>query len=226
MSGVLSIRGFVFDMDGLLLDTERVALECWHAAEQDVSIPLPEGFYFSIIGQSIKRIEARLHGLVDDPERIRAYLDVANRNYQLALHEGEIPRKPGAERLLAWLREARVPVCLATSTHRALAEEKLTRAGLKAYLGKSVCGDEVRDSKPDPEIYLEAARRLGIDPSGLLAFEDSENGLRAALAAGLRTAHVPDIAPVSVDVQVRTDRIYPSLTAVLDAIKRGEFRFV
>lgn len=225
MSGILTIRGLVFDMDGLLLDTERVALGCWKEAERETGIVLPEGFYFSIIGQSITRIEARLRERDGGDELIGVYLRKANQKYRAALDAGEIHLKAGARALLRHLRDQRIPVCLATSTHRALADHKLAFTGIGDCFTGSVCGDEVADAKPAPDIYLKASRRLGFSPRELLALEDSENGLQAALEAGCRTAHVPDIAPVALGVQARADRVYRSLEAVQESILREEIRF-
>jgi len=226
MTEPLTARGLLFDMDGLLLDTERVAIGCWQAAERETGVYLPEGFYFSIIGQSIQHIEGRLRQIYDNGEAVSAFLKVANSHYLAALQEGDVPLKEGVRPLLSWLHEREIPICLATSTHRSLADHKLASTKLSGFFAKSVCGDEVEEGKPAPDIYLEAARRTGLPPHRLIALEDSENGLRAALDAGCQTIHIPDIAPVAMEVQVRASRVYRSLEGVLEAILREEIRFL
>jgi HAD superfamily hydrolase (TIGR01509 family) len=224
MGETLTIRGLLLDMDGVLLDTERVAERCWRAAEEETGWRMPEGFYFTLIGQSMRRIEPRLRAVMAPDCDVAAFLQAANRHYDEALTRHAIPVKPGAPELLDYLSQQGVPVCLATSTFRPLAARKLDGAGLAGWLPVRVCGDEIARSKPAPDIYLEAARRIGFAPAELLAVEDSENGLRAALDAACRVAHVPDIAPVEEAVRRRVDRVYPDLGALLAALRRGEIR--
>jgi HAD superfamily hydrolase (TIGR01509 family) len=224
MGEYLDIRGVLLDMDGVLLDTERVAERCWRAAEEETGWRMPDGFYFTLIGQSMHRIELRLQEVMAPDCDVAVFLQSANRHYDAALTRHAIPVKAGARELLEHLSRQAVPVCLATSTFRALAARKLAGAGLAGWLPLRVCGDEVTHSKPAPDIYLEAARRTGFAPHQLLAVEDSENGLRAALEAGCRVAHVPDIAPVAAAVRARTDRVYPDLGALLGALRGGAIR--
>jgi HAD superfamily hydrolase (TIGR01509 family) len=224
MRGTLGIHGLLLDMDGVLLDTERVAERCWRAAEEETGWRMPDGLYFTLIGQSMRRIEPRLREVMDPGCDVGAFLQAANRHYDAALTQDAIPVKPGARALLEHLSRQGIPVCLATSTFRALAERKLAGAGLGQWLPLRVCGDEVGHSKPAPDIYLEAARRIGFAPHQLLAVEDSENGLRAALDAGCRVAHVPDIAPVAEAVQARADRVYADLATLHRALLDGAIR--
>jgi HAD superfamily hydrolase (TIGR01509 family) len=222
----LHLQGVIIDMDGVLLDTERVAEKCWRAAELETGFRMPEGFYFTLIGQAMPLIERRLIEVMDPACDIAAFLAVANRHYDHALTSEPVPVKEGAAELLAELATRNIPRCLATSTFRKLAAHKLESTGLSGYLPDRVCGDEVEHSKPAPDIYLKAAAKLGRKPSRLLAIEDSGNGLRAALDAGCVVAHVPDIAPVPLEIQTRADRIYRSLDEIRFAIDRGELLFL
>lgn len=226
MSQSLPFDGVLLDMDGLLLDTERVAERCWHAAEVETGFSMPEGFYFTLIGQTLPLIERRLIEVMSPECDIPGFLQVAKREYDRALREEAIPVKDGAREFLAFLVAQSIPACLATSTFRELAKHKLEASGLLPLLPLRVCGDDVRHSKPAPDIYLLAAEKLGSDPSRLIVLEDSENGIVAALAAGCRVLHVPDIAPVALDVQARADRIYRNLREVKAAIARGELQLV
>jgi HAD superfamily hydrolase (TIGR01509 family) len=222
MDLALQVKGLLLDMDGLLLDTERVAEVCWAQAEKESGFKMPPGFYFTLIGQSMRRIEERLHEVMDPECDVAAFLGVANRVYHDAIVNADVPLKDGAPELLRFLEEKKVPRCLATSTFRDLCDRKLTSTGLARWIPLRVTGDEVEHSKPAPDIYLAAALKLGFAPAELLVLEDSENGLKAALAAGCRVAHIPDLGPVDVAVQLQADRVYRDLTEVLAAFRRGE----
>ena len=218
----MRLKGMVLDMDGLLIDTERVAERCWSQTEVETGWNMPEGFYFTLIGQSMRRIRERLVEVMDSGCDIEVFLKTANRIYYAALREETVPVKAGAMEFLKYLAGREIPRCLATSTGTELCRHKLEATGLAPYIPLRVCGDEVRESKPFPDIYLEAARRMGHEPADLVALEDSENGLLAALEAGLHTLHVPDLGPVSIAVQSRADRVYRSLPEVQAAMERGE----
>ncbi len=222
MEAPLTIRGFLIDMDGLLLDTERVARDCWREAEVETGFFMPDGFYYSLIGQSMKRIEARLHEVMDPACDVPQFLEVASRVYVERVVNMIAPVKPHAREFLDYLERQQIPKCLATSTGKDLCHHKLSGCGLLDYLPLRVCGDEVADSKPAPDIYLAAARKLQEPASGLLVLEDSENGLVAGMQAGCLTAHVPDVGPVSIAVQARADRVFKDLGEVLLALRRGE----
>ena len=225
MEPILSVKGLLLDMDGLLLDTERVSESCWAEAERETGFRMPEGFYFSLVGQSIGHRQ-RLVEVMDPACDIDAFLEVANRIYHSAILENPVPVKPGAAAFLEFLADSGVPRCLATSTGTELCRHKLQAAGLLQWLPLRVCGDQVDHSKPAPDIYLEAARRLNHPAGELLVLEDSENGLRAGMAAGCKVAHVPDIGPVRLDVQLRVDRVFRGLAEVKAAFERGEVRLV
>jgi HAD superfamily hydrolase (TIGR01509 family) len=210
-------------MDGLLLDTERLSLRCWEAAQEASGQRLPEGFYFSLIGLSLRTIEERLHAVMPETCDVPGLIAEAAAAYDRALRES-IPVKEGAKAFLQHLEKEGIPRCLATSTFSELAEQKLRGAGLASYLPYRVCGDDVHESKPAPEIYERAAAVLHREPRDCIALEDSENGLRAALAAGCTVLHIPDLGPVAGEVRGRVAAEFPDLGAVLEAMREGELR--
>jgi HAD superfamily hydrolase (TIGR01509 family) len=222
MDSPLVIRGFLLDMDGLLLDTERISKRCWIAAEEETGFFMPPGFYDSLIGQSMARIRERLMEVMDPACDVDAFLEVASRIYTEAVTGPSLPLKKGARELLELLNAREIPRCLATSTGRDLCGRKLKASGLNGHLPMRVCGDDVSRSKPAPEIYLKAASQLGHAPGDLLVLEDSENGIRSALSAGCKVAHVPDLGQVQVETQIRVDRVFRDLLEVKASIERGE----
>jgi len=222
MEHSLKVKGLLLDMDGLLLDSERIAEASWRQAEKESGYFMPEGFYHTVIGQSMRIIKDRLKEVMDPACDTDIFLEIANRSYHQAIAEGPVPVKKGARELLQLLSREKIPTCLATSTFRELAGRKLEAVDLAKHLPLRVCGDDVENSKPQPDIYLAAAARLSFSPGSLLAVEDSENGILSALTAGCQVAHVPDICRISIDVQQRVHRIFRDLEELTDAIRRGE----
>ena len=189
-----NIAAVIFDMDGLLLDSERVYL----AAFMDVAITFgvadAEAVYVNTIGMreadSVATLRAHLGNRLD----FDAFLPRVHAAQHKAL-SAPLPLRPGAETLVLHCIEAAVPIAVATSTETTKAIERLRKSGLAPPLELVIGGETVRHGKPAPDIFLEAARRLGVDPIDCVAFEDSKTGALAALRAGMRTVQVPDLSP-------------------------------
>jgi HAD superfamily hydrolase (TIGR01509 family) len=209
--------GFVFDMDGLLLDTERLSRRALHAAAAELEIVLPDDAFFELIGRPGKEIHRRLALRVG--EEAAARLDVRSESfYQLYLAEG-VPVKEGAAELLEWLAASGRPCAVATSTRTTKAERKLAAAGLRRHFHAVVGGDQVAHGKPAPDIYLAAAAALGLAPQRCGVFEDSEPGVQAAHAAGARVVWVPDLARVGPEVRKLAHAQAGSLRHVLEFLR-------
>jgi HAD superfamily hydrolase (TIGR01509 family) len=203
----------VFDMDGLLLDSERPVRDAWMQVAADAGVALTPAAYLDLIGRNHRDSTLRLRAIFGDD----ALLADAHRRVERLLAErfGERPFdvKPGARRLLQALRDARIPRAVASSTHRAEIERRLARADLLDFF-QAVCGgDEVTHGKPAPDIYLLAVTRLGVAAPTTLAFEDSGHGALAALAAGLGVVVVPDLKPPEPAWQSRSVAVLDSLEA-------------
>ncbi len=131
--------------------------------------------------------------------------------YDAVVKHQAIPVKEGVIELLEWLKEQGLPIAVATSTAKEVAKKKLELAGLSQYFDNLTTGCEVSHGKPDPEIYLLAASRLDIEPTKCLAFEDSNNGVRAAVAANMVTFQIPDLVEPCEEVRGFGHAIVPSL---------------
>ncbi len=185
-------QGVLFDMDGLLLDTERLVVECFRQATVDFDLPDMDDVVFRLIGLRADAGEVilrkALDGRVDYPEFYEGwYAHIRNRMAQ------GIPLKDGVPVLLELLQDQGQPCAVATSTHTAKAREHLEIAGILPYFQTVTGGEQVKHGKPAPDIYHAAAASLGVQASDCAAFEDSDPGASAAFASGARTVQVPDI---------------------------------
>ena len=184
-------QAVIFDMDGLMLDSERALLGCLAQAGADAGHDLPEDLLLSLIGSSdavTRQIIASRVGA----ESVDALLRDSYARYD-GIVAGGVPHRPGIIDLLDTLAAHGVPRAVATSTRRPLALRKLETAGLLPYFEHVATSSDVAHAKPAPDIYLLAAHKLGIAPRHCLALEDSPTGVRAALAAGMTVIQSPDL---------------------------------
>ena len=184
-------QAVIFDMDGLMLDSERALLGCLAQAGADAGHDLPEDLLLSLIGSSdavTRQIIASRVGA----ESVDALLRDSYARYD-GIVAGGVPHRPGIIDLLDTLAAHGVPRAVATSTRRPLALRKLETAGLLPYFEHVATSSDVAHAKPAPDIYLLAAHKLGVAPRHCLALEDSPTGVRAALAAGMTVIQIPDL---------------------------------
>ncbi|WP_363799031.1 HAD family phosphatase [Lysobacter firmicutimachus] len=187
-------QAVLFDMDGLMLDSEQAMLETWREAALTESIDADDAVWLSMVGVHDRASFAMLVETFGEEAATRLR-DASYRLYDARVAAG-LPRKRGLIELLDLLDAHGVPKAVATSTRRERALAKLAASGLIDRFAVIVTGSDVEHPKPAPDIYLLAARELGVDPAHCLVLEDSEPGVRAALAAGATPIQVPDlIAP-------------------------------
>ena len=208
----------VCDMDGLLVDSERLELRVWRAAATDHGVEMSHERFCSFVGHPAdvtERMLAEYYGAEFDIAAFRATCHARMRAIVLA--EG-VPLRPGAREWLAFVAAHRIPLGLATSSGPALVRERLEPL-LPAFAAVVTRADVVR-GKPFPDLYLEAAGRLGVSPESCLALEDSPTGARSALAAGMRVVVIPDLVEPPPDLAARVE-VYESLDAVRAAASRA-----
>lgn len=185
----------LFDMDGLMIDTEALSERVWRQTATEQGIPLSHAQLQMMVGLSTERCLQYLADTLPAGHDVQAFGQLARQRYHQMLHQEEIPLKPGILHLLDWCTRENLPRAVGTATQRTLADLKLTRTGLQRYFAHTVAGDEVAHSKPAPDVYLKAARLLGVTPADCIVLEDSAHGAQAALAANMRVIIVPDMAP-------------------------------
>ena len=191
----MSDRAVIFDMDGLLIDSERVILDCWRTVAAEQALSLDDELWLSMVGMHDAACTELLIRLLGPQKAERLNNDCKDR-YDLLVEQG-LPLKDGAVELLQELSARGVPLAIATSTRRERALIKLARCGIEQYFSAVATSSDVVHPKPAPDIYLLAASRLGVPPENCLAIEDSEMGVRAAAAAGMAVIQVPDLVPAS-----------------------------
>ena len=193
----------LFDMDGLLLDTERVfmALSVELLTPKGFSVETVEAFFRTLVGSSSAETRARIAEFLGSAEAADAfYLDWYDAlEATLSTH---IPLRPHVREVLMHLQRAGHPMSVVTSTRGKLARAHLETAGLLHFFEHVTGGDEVSANKPDPAPYLEGAAKFGVAATACFAFEDSDRGIASAVAAGCRSAQIPDIRDASVPLPV------------------------
>lgn len=217
----MTYQAAVFDLDGLLLDTEKVCMQAFRDACKALSLPMLEDVYLGIIGRNAQGIEQIIQqgygAALDYPTLRNKWMGF----YHPVIEQQAIPKKEGVIELFEWLQAQKIPIAVATSSHEKEASAKLTLSGLNKYIASLSTGCEVTHGKPDPEIYLLAAQRLNIPPAQCLAFEDSSNGVRAAVAAGMQVHQVPDLVKPTEEIIALGHNINNSLLDVLENLKAG-----
>jgi HAD superfamily hydrolase (TIGR01509 family) len=206
----------ICDLDGLLFDSERRTRHAWQAAMRSLGHELDDGFYTTLIGRKIAISENMV------AERFSVDVHIFRAEWRGQHHQlvvsGRVPPRPGALELIAWLEQRQIPRAIATSSIRADAQRTL--GSVISCFPIVISGDQVTRGKPDPEIYLAAAAALGIAPDQCAALEDSEPGIAAAHAAGMRAMMVPDLKQPSAETRAIAHGIYPSLVEARQEIER------
>jgi HAD superfamily hydrolase (TIGR01509 family) len=188
------LRAVLFDMDGLLIDSERIGIRASVAAGRALGYPVDKALALRMLGLTRalrrERYTAAVPGMDFD-----AFEAQFNARLMREIETLGVAARPGAQELLAWLAEKRIPCVLSTSTAWPMVDARLVKAGLAPYFALRVTGDQVARSKPDPEIFLRAAALAGADIVNCLVLEDSLNGIRAGRATGAVVGMVPDLQP-------------------------------
>ena len=183
----------IFDMDGLLFDTERMFMNLRAKVLAKYGYEHREEDYLKTVGVSGKNLLAILSEIYDKDYPAEA-ISRETRQLQMEwIEQNGLPILPGIQSLLEWTQEKKIPCCVATSSQRRFAEAFLEKSGLSRFFSFLVGGDEVSLTKPNPEIFLTACQKGGVSPSHALVLEDSENGVLAAANGGIPVLCIPNL---------------------------------
>ena len=213
-----NFKAAIFDMDGLLIDSERAISEAWLAGARELGFELRMADFVRVIGTAAQQSTAMLIEIMGSEEAMRATAAKAHALLPQAGGAPVFPLKTGALPLLEALRTAGIPCAVASSSNIDEIRHRLGHVDALKYFRCIAGGNEVTHGKPDPALYLLAAARLGVEPEDCIAFEDSENGARAAQAAGVRVVIVPDLKHPPEEVAARAHGVIGSLADAVDHV--------
>lgn len=212
---ISTIRAVIFDMDGTLLDSERLSHKAWDAAAREVGKRVTREVFLKMVGHRSVDCMRILQDEVGSRLPAERIIASAREHYARLVSAG-VPLMTGVREIFDFARERSWKIGIATSTRRESAQAKLEHAGLWQFVDAATCGDEVAVGKPDPEIYRATAGKLGIAPEDCLAVEDSPTGFRAAFSAGCRSVLIPDLVKPTPEARRDALALFPSLLALRD----------
>ncbi len=212
----------VFDMDGVIFDSERGMMGCWLELAGEYGIRDMEKTYLACIGSNGARTKRIVRDAYGEDFPFDAFAQEASRRYHERFDGGRLPLKPGVPEILEFLERSGKRIALASSTRRQTVEDQLRWANIRSYFGAVITGDMVEKSKPEPDIFLRACEEICTAPRRTYAIEDSFNGIRAAAAGKLRPLMVPDILPADGEMRRLAEAVLGSLTDVIHYWKGGE----
>lgn len=213
------VSGIIFDMDGVLIDSERQSNEGWLWAAGQLGVDMPMWLIDSFKGAPAelccKFFDDYYKGVIDywEAKELRT-----QHVYKIRETEG-IPVKKGVKDIFEYIRNNGLKSAVATSTRRESAEKTLHEIGVWDYLDAVVYGDEVEHGKPEPDIFLRAAKAIGVNPSEAVVVEDSINGIKAGYAADMRVVHIPDTIAIDDDIRKLTYMVCADLNGLIDVVE-------
>lgn len=213
------VSGIIFDMDGILIDSERQSNEGWLWAAGQLGVDMPMWLIDSFKGAPAelccKFFDDYYKGVIDywEAKELRT-----QHVYKIRETEG-IPVKKGVKDIFEYIRNNGLKCAVATSTRRESAEKTLHEIGVWDYLDAVVYGDEVERGKPEPDIFLRAAKAIGVNPSEAVVVEDSINGIKAGYAADMRVVHIPDTIAIDDDIRKLTYMVCADLNGLIDVVE-------
>ncbi len=207
----IKLKGAIFDMDGVLIDTEKLYLRFWKEAAAEFGYDMRDEHVFAVRSMARKYSIPKLKSMLGEDfptEEVRSRRTELMNDF---ISKSGIETKKGLFRLLNHLRDSGIKIAVATATQRERTLSYLSRIGALEFFDAVICGDMVTAGKPAPDIYLTAAAELGLSPEECAAFEDSPNGLMAAHSAGCYTVMVPDLTQPDDEVSPYIDNVIEDL---------------
>lgn len=218
------VKAVIFDMDGVIYDTEKVYLDGWMKVFKEYGYEMKKEYYISVMGtgrKNVKKVFLELYG--KDLPIEEMYKKKDEELFRVVENQG-IPLKENALELLDFLKENKVKIALGTSAKRERLEKQL-KEDVRKRFDVVVCGDDVEKSKPNPDIFLKAAEKLNVKPNECIVIEDSTSGIKASYNAGMMGIHVEDLKPVDDEILKYAYKNFKSLNDVknylqIDLIKK------
>lgn len=212
------LKGAIFDMDGLMFDTEQIWQKNWNKTAEEMGIRLPDEFKYNICGTSGKL----MNSVIEKYYGVEDGAPIAAKVKQM-VHDDLIdftPEKPGVHEILGFFKEKGVRMAVASSSTEEVIRRNLKNTGTEEFIEVIVSGAGMANGKPAPDIFLTAAEKLGIDPKDCYVFEDAFNGVTAGYRAGCRTIMIPDMSQPTDEIRaMATGGVYESLLKAKEALE-------
>jgi len=183
----------IFDMDGLILDSEALAKRAFDTVCKQYGLADLSDVFMQFVGTNAETGNAVIKNVLDNSIDADVFNQTWRSLYLEWVKDKAVPLKEGVVEVLTYCQSHHIPMAVATSSQTALATHKLNKAGVLDYFDIIIGGDQVSRSKPQPDIFLKAAASLSYEPNTCVAFEDSPNGVKSALAAGMKVVQIPDL---------------------------------
>ncbi|WP_334330491.1 HAD family hydrolase [Companilactobacillus sp. HBUAS59699] len=204
-----------FDMDGLLIDTEKLYFSTRQATLKKYGFPFTEADNRHYIAKGFPDTTRRIQKLVDDKELGQKIFDESMDLYHQKVQNGEVALKPGALELLKFLQEQNIDRYVTSSSTRDVLMVNVKNVGIEDYFTDIISGDDVKNNKPAPDIYLHALTVTNADPEETVVFEDAESGIEAALAANIDVVAVPDLLQPREELLKQAAAVLPNLNEAI-----------
>ena len=211
----------IFDMDGVIFDTERVNMEGFIEVYDKYGYKMTEDIYFTLIGRDRPSIIKSLHEIYGQEFPDKEIFKECDAKLKTAIDLGKVPVKDGALEIFKYLRDNNYKMALATSSHKEKLEMQLKIHNLEEVFDEIVCADDVVRSKPDPSIFLAAARKLKVKPEQCIVIEDSPAGIEAAHNANMMSTHVEDLVKPNDKIKEYSEKQFKSLNEAREFIKNN-----
>lgn len=216
------ITALVFDMDGLIFDSERVVQRSWNRAGEVLGIPEMGEHIYHTIGFNVVRREEYFRAAIREDFPMERFNELTRGFFKEIVASEGLAMKPGVKELLSYAKANGYKLAVASSSRREHAVNLLTEAGVYLYFDGSVFGDMVKHAKPDPEIYRTACEVIQAAPEETVALEDAPAGVKSAAGAGLRAIMIPDLVQPDEETMKNVWKKYDTLLDVLDLLKKQD----
>ena len=213
------IKAIIFDMDGLMIDSERVTFECYQERLKDMNLTMDEEFYKTLLGIPIKGIYQRFYDVYGNDFPIQNVIQDVHQLMAERFETEGVPVKKGLVELLHYLKDNNYKTIVATSSNRDRVDKILAQAKITEFFDDSICGDEVTKGKPNPEVFLKSCQKLGVNVDEAIVLEDSEAGIQASYDANIKVICIPDMKYPEKQYEEKTFKILKDLTEVTAYLK-------
>lgn len=213
------IKAIIFDMDGLMIDSERVTFECYQERLKDMNLTMGEEFYKTLLGKPIKGIYQRFYDVYGNDFPIENVIQDVHQLMAERFETEGVPVKKGLVELLHYLKDNNYKTIVATSSNRDRVDKILAQAKITEFFDDSICGDEVTKGKPNPEVFLKSCQKLGVNVDEAIVLEDSEAGIQASYDANIKVICIPDMKYPEKQYEEKTFKILKDLTEVTAYLK-------